>query len=95
MNDMIYKGTTEVTPLAGDRIYYICGNTATVNLRYVKYIKLERSNIGDWSINAYFAKDVVAVDTGTYEELKAKYDTYTKIIASICCSFTLITEVRR
>ena len=94
MNNMISKDTTEITPLTGDRIYYICGNAATVNLRYVKYIKLERNHVGDWSINAYFAKDIVVVDEGVYEQLKTKYDTYTKIITSMCSSFALITEAR-
>lgn len=95
MNNMFSKDTTEITPLTGDRIYYICGNAATVNLRYVKYIKLDRSSAEDWSINAYLAKDVVVVvDVGTYEELKAKYDAYSKMIVSMCSSFALITEVR-
>lgn len=66
-----------------DKIFYICGGCACVNLRYVKAIVLSTEHRLYYEIYAVYAKEKILLDSGKAEEITEKYEQYMKQIKAM------------
>ena len=80
-----------MTEINKDRIYYLIGSEAMVNLKYVKSIVVEP--LGNKTcITAMFTKDRIILDKGPKAYIEEKYKEYCKQIIMMQSSIVLLKE---
>ena len=68
--------------MGDDKIFYICGGCACVNLKYVKAIVLSMEHRPYYEIYAIYVKEKILLDSSKDEVLE-KYEQYMKQIKAM------------
>ena len=81
-----------IQPINTERIFYLCGSLACVNLKYVKSIYVERIG-GKWAIVATFSKDRIILEENISETtIRSMFNVYNKHISLMSSVQYLIKE---